>query len=276
MATIKYALHVQDIGWGFGEAQDGIAIGTTGLGKRAECIRFGFEGLPQGTVLQYRAHVEGYGWLEWVDVNQEAGTTGQDRRMEAIQFRWINNPDNCIIFGRCHVSSIGWQDIADTAEGDGIFGTTGQGRQIEAVQFCIVTESIDAGKIGVPTNQRKQEIRRTNLQVMKDALRLTLQSAGCLTALNRTIVLCSAPVPFTCEAGGIMLVVSCKSAVETGIEVFNREGGRGDRPHEGGLGTARNGDIGPKGTIKVGPPEVPGVRGEVIPGTGGGGGKNRK
>jgi uncharacterized protein YjdB len=91
--------HVQDIGWQ-GYRYQGWS-GTVGQGRRIEAVQmhvspnwvYGSD--CTGLQIQYAAHVEGIGWMPWVNAGQVAGTTGQARRLEAIMVRWIGSMPKC-------------------------------------------------------------------------------------------------------------------------------------------------------------------------------------
>ena len=87
--SIKYKVHVQDIGW-MDWVKDGKLAGTTGQGKRLEAIRIKLEGLGDYSV-KYRVHVKDIGWMNWVSNGEVAGTEGQSKRIEAIQIRIVKN-----------------------------------------------------------------------------------------------------------------------------------------------------------------------------------------
>ena len=57
--------------------------------------------------IEYRAHVESDGWLEFEMNGDTAGTTGQSKRMEALQMFMYNS--QMTICYAAHVANIGWQ-----------------------------------------------------------------------------------------------------------------------------------------------------------------------
>lgn len=86
--SIKYKVHVQDIGW-MNWVKDGDLAGTTGEGKRLEAIQIELEGLEEYNI-EYRVHVQDIGWMNWVKNGEKAGTEGQSKRIEAIQIKITN------------------------------------------------------------------------------------------------------------------------------------------------------------------------------------------
>ena len=95
--TLTVNAHLQGVGWksypnirkgkssGTGSSKNDPIIGTVGESRRLEAIQIHAEGLPKGKRIRYRAHVQGKGWLPWVEDGKVAGTTGQSRRLEALQ-----------------------------------------------------------------------------------------------------------------------------------------------------------------------------------------------
>lgn len=89
--------------------------------------------------LQYRVHVQTYGWQDWKDSGSTAGTTGEAKRLEAIEMRVVDedgNPSSDFhVEYRSHVQTYGWQDWV----GDGqVSGTTGEAKRLEAIQIRLV------------------------------------------------------------------------------------------------------------------------------------------
>lgn len=68
-----------------GWVSNGETSGTIGEGKRLEGIMIKLENLPGG--IEYRTHVEAYGWLGYVANGAMSGTTGEAKRLEAIDIR---------------------------------------------------------------------------------------------------------------------------------------------------------------------------------------------
>ncbi len=112
-STVKVRAHVEGYGWQDPVTLDNTGakdteIGTTGEYKRMEALQITAEGL-NGSKILYRAHVEGYGWQDWVDASDPdafAGTTGEYKRMEALEiaivsadgFKYQSNEDGTHTF----------------------------------------------------------------------------------------------------------------------------------------------------------------------------------
>ena len=84
----------------------------------------------------YRAHIEHYGWLDWVENGAMAGTSGYSARLESLQLNLGYRTDGGIEY-RAHVSDIGWQDWVEEGKKA---GTTGESRRIEALQIRLTGE----------------------------------------------------------------------------------------------------------------------------------------
>ena len=86
---LTFNWHMQGIGWrSYENVERGKydpVMGTTGEKRRLEAVQIHAEGLKEGERLRYRAHVQGKGWLPWVEAGKVAGTTGKSLRMEALQ-----------------------------------------------------------------------------------------------------------------------------------------------------------------------------------------------
>lgn len=67
--------------------------GSANAGIRMEAIKFhvtvNTNAATKGKTLQYRAHIQGKGWLPWVSDGEWAGTRGEAKRLEAFQCRWV-------------------------------------------------------------------------------------------------------------------------------------------------------------------------------------------
>ena len=83
--------------------------------------------------IQYRAHVQNKGWLNWVNSGEIAGTTGENRQMEAIEIKIKESLGKKIKY-RVHVQDYGWMDWKQNGE---LAGTTGENKRIEAIQIKV-------------------------------------------------------------------------------------------------------------------------------------------
>ncbi|MFD0587278.1 RICIN domain-containing protein [Paenibacillus sp. GCM10027627] len=125
MPKVSYAAHWDRIGWVSSYIEGDIAVASPTKLEYLQAVTFSLDtglNIPPGAQLQYRAHVGGLGWLDWVPTGRIAGTTGQHRRLEAIEMRLINAPNHQIryrVFDR-NLTPQAWKVNGEMA------GTTGQ------------------------------------------------------------------------------------------------------------------------------------------------------
>ena len=91
--------------------------------------------------LQYRVHVQTYGWQDWTDNGEISGTIGEAKRLEAIEIRVVDEngqPSQSLhVEYRTHVQTYGWQDWVRDGQTS---GTTGEAKRLEAIQIRLVGE----------------------------------------------------------------------------------------------------------------------------------------
>lgn len=167
---VYYRVHAQGYGW-MNWAKNGEAAGTAGLAKRLEAIQVvvvkkgesvpdKFEGVTASekkaymasaaataaTVegsdrahVQYRSHLQTYGWQNWKNDGDISGTTGKTKRLESLKLELKNKDYTGGICYNAHVQTIGWQadpNKSATWKKDGEFcGTTGNAKRLEAIQI---------------------------------------------------------------------------------------------------------------------------------------------
>ena len=117
-------------------------LGTTGQKKHLEGFGANLDQssgeVPTGTI-QYRAHCQTYGWMDWVNQGGYAGTRDEDKRMEAIQIRLTGELSKYYdVYYRAHVQTYGW--LGWTKNG-GTAGTTGISYRIEAIQIYLLPKN---------------------------------------------------------------------------------------------------------------------------------------
>lgn len=138
MPTLKYATHVQGVGWQWPLTSGQIA-GTSGRGLQVEAMDMAL--LPNGLsgTIESRAHVQGIGWQNWQSGDTRIGTTGKGLQLEAVRFRLTGDLGTQYnVSYRVHVQALGWMDwVADSA----VAGTTGQGLQIEAIEVRLLKKT---------------------------------------------------------------------------------------------------------------------------------------
>ena len=172
---VYYRVHAQGYGW-MNWAKNGEAAGTAGLAKRLEAIQVvvvkkgesvpdKFEGVTASekkaymasaaataaTVegsdrahVQYRSHLQTYGWQNWKNDGDISGTTGKAKRLESLKLELKNKDYTGGICYNAHVQTIGWQadpNKSATWKKDGEFcGTTGNAKRLEAIQMELYGE----------------------------------------------------------------------------------------------------------------------------------------
>ena len=144
---VYYRVHCQTFGW-MGWAKNGELSGTAGYAKRLEGIEIKLVkkggSAPGSTanryshpLVEYRTHVQTYGWQGYVKDGEMSGTSGQAKRLEGINIK-LNNPDySGSIQYRTHVQTYGWQGyVKDGA----MSGTSGESKRLEAIQMNLTGE----------------------------------------------------------------------------------------------------------------------------------------
>ena len=81
--------------------------------------------------INYRAHVQDIGWMDYVKSGKTAGTVGQGKRMEALEIDLVSGKKSMIKY-RAHAQSKGWMGWVNSG---GMAGTTNEAKRIEAVQI---------------------------------------------------------------------------------------------------------------------------------------------
>ncbi len=141
---IYYHVHAQTYGW-LGWAKNGETAGTSGFSKRLEAIEIVLvekggkapgsttDSFLENIKLQYKTHVQTYGWQDWASNGEMSGTSGQSKRLEAIQIRVRNlTHTKGGIQYRTHVQTYSWQDWVSDGETS---GTSGQSKRLEAIEI---------------------------------------------------------------------------------------------------------------------------------------------
>ena len=174
--NVYYRVHAQSFGW-LAWASNGAPAGTAGLAKRLEAIQVvivkkgksfnhtignirSVRGeayvsvsnavanpvvAGENTVnVEYRTHVQSFGWQGWKYNGTMSGTSGLAKRLEGINIRLTNKPYNGSIVYTTHVQSYGWQgDINNTNTWcrDGqMSGTSGKAKRLEAICIALTGE----------------------------------------------------------------------------------------------------------------------------------------
>ncbi len=159
---IYYRVQAQTYGW-LGWSKNGEAAGTAGQSKRLEAIQIvlvqktaepdysalnGMAEISSGTKvteaasyvnadIQYRTHVQSFGWQNYVANGGLSGTVGKAKRLEGIEIRLANSSVSGGVRYMTHVQSYGWQDWQ---EDGAVSGTVGQSKRLEAIRISLTGE----------------------------------------------------------------------------------------------------------------------------------------
>ena len=173
---VYYRVHAQSYGW-LAWAANGAPAGTAGLAKRLEAIQIvivkkgesfdhaigniqsarGEAYIASSTAnanpvvtgennvnVEYRTHVQSFGWQGWKYNGVMSGTSGKAKRLEGINIKLTNKPYSGSIVYTTHVQSIGWQgneNNMNTWFRDGqMAGTSGRAKRLEAIRIALTGE----------------------------------------------------------------------------------------------------------------------------------------
>ena len=92
-------------------------------------------------VVEYKTHVQTFGWQGWKKDGEESGTDGLAKRLEAIQIKVSNTDLSGDIRYKTHVQSYGWQDWSKNGAQS---GTSGLAKRLEAIQIELTGELAEA------------------------------------------------------------------------------------------------------------------------------------
>lgn len=173
---VYYRVHAQSYGW-LAWAANGAPAGTAGLAKRLEAIQIvivkkgesfdhaigniqsarGEAYIASSTAnanpvvtgennvnVEYRTHVQSFGWQGWKYNGMMSGTSGKAKRLEGINIKLTNKPYSGSIVYTTHVQSLGWQgneNNVNTWFRDGqMAGTSGRAKRLEAIRIALTGE----------------------------------------------------------------------------------------------------------------------------------------
>ena len=81
--------------------------------------------------INYRAHIQDVGWMDYVKNGNTAGSIGNGKRMEALQIDLVSGKKSMVKY-RVHIQDAGWLNWVNSG---GMAGTTSEAKRIEAVQI---------------------------------------------------------------------------------------------------------------------------------------------
>ena len=164
---IWYRVHAQSYGW-LGWAKNGQEAGTAGQAKRLEGIEIivlpkgqypdegiiGYSYVDYGMkskstnatagLVNYKTHVQSFGWQGYVYDGSISGTSGLGKRLEGINISLGNTGYEGGIRYTTHVQTYGWQgdkDKPETWKKDGeMAGTSGESKRLEGIRIQLYGE----------------------------------------------------------------------------------------------------------------------------------------
>ena len=174
--NVYYRVHAQSYGW-LAWAANGAPAGTAGLAKRLEAIQIvivkkgesfdhaigniqsarGEAYIASSTAnanpvvagennvnIEYRTHVQSFGWQGWKYNGVMSGTSGKAKRLEGINIKLTNKPYSGSIVYTTHVQSIGWQgnenNVNTWFRDSQMAGTSGRAKRLEAIRIALTGE----------------------------------------------------------------------------------------------------------------------------------------
>ena len=129
---VTYTVHVQTYGDQQGWVHDGTMAGTKGQAKRLEEIRVKLTGDEYSGSIQYKTHIQSYGWQDWSYNGEKSGSRGQAKRLEGIEIQLTGEvAKHYDVQYRVHCQTYGWMSWLTDGKTS---GTTGEGKRLEAIE----------------------------------------------------------------------------------------------------------------------------------------------
>lgn len=129
---VTYTVHVQTYGDQQGWVHDGTMAGTKGQAKRLEEIRVKLTGDEYSGSIQYKTHIQSYGWQDWSYKGEKSGSRGQAKRLEGIEIQLTGEvAKHYDVVYRVHCQTYGWMSWLTDGKTS---GTTGEGKRLEAIE----------------------------------------------------------------------------------------------------------------------------------------------
>lgn len=120
--------------------KNGELSGSVGESKQMEAIQVKLTGnLADKYSIEYRAHVQDYGWMPWKENGETAGTIGENRRIEGIEIKLKRRN----VFGveyQAQGEGYGWQNPVYDGQ---VAGTTGKYKRLEGIKIKLVNAPDD-------------------------------------------------------------------------------------------------------------------------------------
>ena len=158
--TLGGVAHVQDQGdtgavWN-GETGE-LTLGSRGLARRLEKINISFtNNTGYGGSLEYRVHIQDYGWTEWLPAGTDAGTAGQSKRLEGIEIRLTGDLAAYYnVVYRAHIQDYG--DAQGWVANGALAGTTGESKRVEEITVKLEPKSSPSFSTSVIYHVHRQD-----------------------------------------------------------------------------------------------------------------------
>ena len=91
-------------------------------------------------VVEYRTHVQTYGWKDYVKDGEVSGTTGESKRLEGIKIK-VSGVEGLGIEYCTHVQTYGW---LNWAKNDQMAGTAGYSKRLEGIMIRVLPKGSEA------------------------------------------------------------------------------------------------------------------------------------
>lgn len=142
---VTYTVHIQKDGDSQGWVSDGAMAGTMMQAKRLEEIRIKLTGNEYNGSIQYKTHIQSYGWQDWSYNGEESGSRGQAKRLEGIEIMLTGQVAlHYDVMYRVYCQTYGWMPWVKNGV---MAGTSGQAKRLEAIEIQLVpkTETVPMG-----------------------------------------------------------------------------------------------------------------------------------
>lgn len=140
---VTYTVHVQTYGDQQGWVHDGTMAGTKGQAKRLEEIRVKLTGDEYSGSIQYKTHIQSYGWQDWSYNGEKSGSRGQAKRLEGIEIQLTGEvAKHYDVVYRVHCQTYGWMSWLTDGKTS---GTTGEGKRLEAIEVKLTANRYYGG-----------------------------------------------------------------------------------------------------------------------------------
>lgn len=137
---VTYAVHIQTYGDNQGWVQNGEVAGTIGKSKRLEEIRIKLTGNEYSGSIQYKTHIQSYGWQDWSYNGETSGTRGKAKRLEGIEIQLVGEvAKHYDVYYRVHCQTYGWMSWVKNGV---MAGTSGQAKRLEGIQIVLKPKTV--------------------------------------------------------------------------------------------------------------------------------------